>query len=146
MDKKLMQDTTNKMFGVIANLSTCSAKKCGDARKKMMENKNVYQQYLIANSEIDIKKKQKLLNDIYKNKLVYDYNNCIFNNCKNMYKDLVKVFKTFIEIAPFSKENKNKINDYLIKIEKILKIKNISNAEINEILKYFIIIQGLIKS
>jgi len=145
MDKKLNSEM-QKMIGVISELSMCSTQKCGESRKKMIENKEIYKQYLQANLEIDIKKKEKLLKEVYKNKLVYDYNHCIFNNCKKMYHDLLKVLESFIGIIKFPKETKMEISKNVKKIKSLLNSKNINDDKINEILTLFIIIQSFLKS
>lgn len=142
MENKVQKE----MVSNILNLSMCANKNCMESRQKLMNNKKVYEKLLSANLEMNTAKKEKLLSEIYKNKLVFDYNNCIFTNCKKMYLNLIKFIEKTLNSTPYPKEKKDKINKLIKEIKTIFNDKILTHDKINKILMNFAIIQSTIFS
>jgi len=143
---KILIEEIKKISKIIMKLVQCSSQNCGKLFNKLKKDKETYNKYLKANTEIDIIKKEKLLNEIYKNKLVYEYNNCIIINCKNIYIESLDILEKIINISSHSNEIKINIINILNKIKKIFKFKNLSKKKINEVIINFSLLQSLLKS
>ena len=59
------------------------------------------------------KKKDKLLDTISKNELLYNYNKCILNNCK-------KIFKNFLDKLPKSTPDYDKLHKMIDELRQFL--------------------------
>jgi hypothetical protein len=68
-------------------LQACSSKNCSDLKMKLMNDKKYIAIDAKYKSEKNEKKKDKLLDTISKNELLYNYNKCILNNCKKIFKN-----------------------------------------------------------
>lgn len=141
-----IQNQLNNMIKSITDLTLCSNKNCIEARNKLLENKIIYEKFLKASLELDADKKEKLLNEVYKNKQVIEYNACVFKHCKKMYINLFNIFDSLIKIAPFPKDKKDKLKEILDKVKPILKSSNLTNSQITKIIKNFTIIQTILRA
>jgi hypothetical protein len=82
---------------------------------------------------------------LYKNKIIQENNKCIFNNCKDIYKQLLKALIDKFNSLPIPEHFKKKAIELLNK-NKLLIIKaNITNKDIAELAKNFDLAQGFIK-
>jgi len=141
MNQKL---NTGELFKLISQISICSSKNCSESKTKMMNDTEIFQKYMKANLEPDVKKKTELLNKIYKNKLVYEYNNCLFKHCSKLYVELINIIEKIINLKQLPKEKKDLLNKLIKEIKKDVKSPKISNEKINRILNNFNILQSLI--
>jgi len=73
-------------------------------------------------SEKNEKKKDKLLDTISKNELLYNYNKCILNNCK-------KIFKNFLDKLPKSTPDYDKLHKMIGELDNFYKLKNITKEQ-----------------
>ena len=140
MENKVQKEMVHN----ILNLTMCANKNCMESRQKLMNNKRVYEKLLAANLEMNSAKKEKLLSEIYKNKLVFDHNNCILTNCKKMYFDLINFIEKTLNSTPYPKEKKDKINKLIKEIKTSFNTKTLTHDKINKILMNFVLIQSII--
>jgi hypothetical protein len=131
MDVKLL----NEIKTLIVSMAMCAFDNCKETRKKINDNLKIENKFKNAMFENNVNKKDKLLTEIYKNKLVYNYNKCIFKNCKIIYDSFLDKIEKIIIIPQFSKTKKEKINKYLKDIKTIFKSKKIDIKTINTIIK-----------
>jgi hypothetical protein len=130
---------------VALNLMKCSNDKCSQTQKEIMKDKTLFKDLLGVLSQKDIKKKAQLMTKLYKNKVIHENSKCIFNNCKEVYKELLNVLITKFDKLIISKELKKNAIKLLNKNKKIIEKINITDSDIMEIVKNFNLIQGFIK-
>jgi hypothetical protein len=131
MDIKLL----NEIKTIIVTMAMCAFDNCKETRKKINDNLKIEDKFKNAMFENDVNKKNKLLTEIYKNKLVYNYNKCIIKNCKIIYNDFLDKIEKIISIPQFPKNKKEQINNYLKDIKTIFKSKKTNIKTINIIIK-----------
>lgn len=131
MDIKLL----NEIKTIIVTMAMCAFDNCKETRKKINDNLKIEDKFKNAMFENDVNKKNKLLTEIYKNKLVYNYNKCIIKNCKIIYNDFLDKIEKIINIPQFPKNKKEQINNYLKDIKTIFKSKKTNIKTINIIIK-----------
>jgi hypothetical protein len=142
MDHKLLKD----IMSMIISTFSCSLEKCMHTHKNINSNLKIKEQYNNALLEKDINKKKKLLTEVYKHKILYEHNKCIFTNCRTLYNKFFDIVEKIINNPEILKDkNKNQqIKKYLKDVKIILKSKNINIEKINTISKNFDIIGTLI--
>jgi hypothetical protein len=131
MDIKLL----NEIKTLIVTMAMCAFDNCKETRKKINDNLKIENKFKNAMFENDVNKKDELLTEIYKNKLVLNYNKCIIKNCKIIYNDFLNKIEKIINIPQFPKNKKEKINNYLKDIKTIFKSKKTNIKIINTIIK-----------
>ena len=76
-----------------------------------MTNKKTGPLYIAYTTETDTHKKLKLLNELSKNNIAYQYDKCVVNHCKKIFKDLMKLLRTFISVIPHTNPKREKIDN-----------------------------------
>ena len=103
MDKKAFNDLY-KLMRETSKLQTCSSKNCSDLKIKLMNDK--------YKSEKNEKKKDKLL---------YNYNKCILNNCKKI--------KVVFNKLPKSTPDYDKLHKMIGELDNFYKLKDITKEQ-----------------
>lgn len=133
-DLNLLLDASNKM-------SVCALKSCNDTVIKVKENKTIATDMIKMISSTDFKEKQKLIDKISSNQDMINNELCIFNNCKEVYMNLLNILidiyekfsKQFPENPAFDK--KNGIVKHLEKIKKISNKKKLTELDFKTLRK-----------
>lgn len=99
MDKDFSKNI-NKMLKLSVNMSMCSSKKCEELKIKLAKDKQYLTNYLKYKTEINAQKKEKLLEELSNNELLYKYNKCIIKNCKKISKQLLHSIKLILDKLP----------------------------------------------
>jgi len=120
MDKKAFNDLY-KLMRETSKLQTCSSKNCSDLKIKLMNDK--------YKSEKNEKKKDKLLDTISKNELLYNYNKCILNNCKKIFKNFLNVIKVVFNKLPKSTPDYDKLHKMIGELDNFYKLKDITKEQ-----------------
>lgn len=131
MDIKLL----NEIKTIIVSMAICAFDNCKETRKKINDNLKIEDKFKNAMFENNVNRKDKLLTEIYKNKLVYNYNKCIIKNCKIVYNDFLNKIEKIINIPQFPKNKKEQINSYLKNLKIVFKSNKINIKNINIIIK-----------
>ena len=111
MDKKAFNDLY-KLMRETSKLQTCSSKNCSDLKIKLMNDK--------YKSEKNEKKKDKLL---------YNYNKCILNNCKKIFKNFLNVIKVVFNKLPKSTPDYDKLHKMIGELDNFYKLKDITKEQ-----------------
>jgi hypothetical protein len=128
MDKKAFNDVY-KLMQETSKLQACSSKKCSDLKMKLMNDKKYIAINAKYKSEKNEKKKDKLLDTISKNELLYNYNKCILNNCKKIFKNFLNVIKLVLNKLPKSTPDYDKLHKMIGELEDFFKLKNITKEQ-----------------
>ena len=120
MDKKAFNDLY-KLMRETSKLQTCSSKNCSDLKIKLMNDK--------YKSEKNEKKKDKLLDTISKNELLYNYNKCILNNCKKIFKKFFNIIKVVLDKIPKSHPDYDKLHKMIGELDNFYKLKDITKEQ-----------------
>jgi hypothetical protein len=98
-----------------------------------MANKKSAALYIKYTTEPNRENKIKLLDEIYKNNIIYKYNKCMIKNCKLIYNDIIK----FLRSLNTKTSQDNKINEdietMISEIEKLYNKKNLTKKDYNKI-------------
>ena len=108
------------MMKIAFSMMSCSAKSCSEQKKKIMSNpatSKLYMEYLL---EKDVKKKIILLNKLNEHNIMYEYDVCIFNNCRDILKSLMNIIKTHVDKIPKSNENHKKLTTLIKMLDTII--------------------------
>ena len=132
MDKKDINDVY-KLMQETSKLQACSSKKCSDLKMKLMNDKKYIAINAKYKSEKNEKKKDKLLDTISKNELLYNYNKCILKNCKNIYKNLLNIMKLNLNTLPKTHPKYKDINNFISELEKLMSTKTTLTKEENKL-------------
>jgi hypothetical protein len=128
MDKEF-SEKIGEMMKIMFEISECSKKNCSAEKNKMMANKKTAELYNKYNRETNHENKIKLLNQIYKNNLIYKYNKCVVKHCKKIFNDYINFFRSFISIIPDSNSKRAKLENMITEIEKIFINDNLSKSQ-----------------
>jgi isocitrate/isopropylmalate dehydrogenase len=102
----------NKILKVAFEIMNCSKKHCLEKRDKIMNNKETAALFMQYNAEKNTNKKIKLLAKLNEdNNIIYEYDKCVFMNCKNGMKDLMTIFKKHVEEIPKTHPNYKKLHN-----------------------------------
>ena len=135
----------NELMTIALTLIKCSKEKCTTTQQKMMQDKEILKEIIVVNLESNLAKKKNLIEKLNKNKLVYENNKCILNNCLEIYKKLLIIVNTAFTKLPLSIEVKNEGIRLLNNTRKLLATSNIKEKDILKIIINFTLIQELLK-
>jgi hypothetical protein len=128
MDKKDINDVY-KLMQETSKLQACSSKNCTDLKMKLMNDKKYIAINAKYKSEKNEKKKDKLLDTISKNELLYNYNKCVLNNCKKIFKNFLNVIKLVLNKLPKSTPDYDKLHKMIGELDDFFKLKNITKEQ-----------------
>jgi hypothetical protein len=128
MDKKDFNDVY-KLMQETSKLQACSSKNCSDLKMKLMNDKKFIAIDAKYKSEKNEKKKDKLLDTISKNELLYNYNKCILNNCKKIFKKFFNIIKVVLNKIPKSHPDYDKLHKMIGELEDFFKLKNMTKEQ-----------------
>jgi hypothetical protein len=133
MDNKKFNQNISKLMKKTAELATCYSNKCGVLKNKLEEDKDYMTTIIQAITMNKSKKKDKLLDKLSKNELLYNYNKCILKNCKNIYKNLLNIMKININTLPKTYPKYKEMNYYISELEKLINVKTLLTKEENKL-------------
>jgi|694.fasta_scaffold02753_39 hypothetical protein len=133
MDNKKFNQNISKLMKKTAELATCYSNKCGVLKNKLEEDKDYMTTIIQAITMNKSKKKDKLLDKLSKNELLYNYNKCILKNCKNIYKNLLNIIKINLNILPKTYPKYKEMNYYISELEKLINVKTLLTKEENKL-------------
>lgn len=108
------------MLKIAFSMMACSAKSCSEQKKKIMSDPATSKLFMEYSLEKDFKKKIILLKKLNKHNIIYEYDACIFKNCKDILKSLMNIVKTHVDKIPKTNENYKKLNGLINIINKII--------------------------
>ena len=145
-----MSEDFSKKIGQLMKLSfeliDCSKKNCSKQKKKLMTNKKTGPLYIAYTTETDTHKKLKLLNELSKNNIAYQYDKCVVNHCKKIFKDLMKLLRTFISVIPHTNPKREKLDNMLTKLEKLFTTDKLTKKDYKIYTKNITELMGSLKS
>jgi len=128
MDKEFAKKI-GEMMKILFEISECSKKNCSAEKNKMMANKKTAELYNKFNAETNNENKIKLLNQIYKNNLIYKYDKCVVKHCNKIFNNFMKFLRSFISIIPSSNPKRAKLENMITELEKLFINENLSKAQ-----------------
>ena len=133
MDKDKVKENVLKLMKTTGELTACYSKNCGVLKIKLMDDK----EYLALNTQYikmkQSKKKDKLLDKLNENEVLYNYNRCILKNCKNIYKNLLNIMKINLSTIPKTNHKYKEANDIISELEKLMNSKEVLTKEENKL-------------
>jgi hypothetical protein len=133
MDNKKLNENVSKLMKKTAELATCYSNKCGVLKNKLEEDKDYMSSIIQSITMNKSKKKDKLLDKLSKNELLYNYNKCILKNCKKIYKNLLNILKININILHKTYPKYKEMNYYISELEKLINVKTLLTKEENKL-------------
>ena len=133
MDNKKLNENVSKLMKKTAELATCYSNKCGVLKNKLEEDKDYMSSIIQSITMNKSKKKDKLLDKLSKNELLYNYNKCILKNCKNIYKNLLNIMKINLKTLPKTNHEYKEANDIISELEKLMNSKKVFTKEENKL-------------
>ena len=133
MDNKKLNENVSKLMKKTAELATCYSNKCGVLKNKLQEDKDYMSSIIQSITMNKSKKKDKLLDKLSKNELLYNYNKCILKNCKNIYKNLLNIMKINLSTIPKTNHKYKEANDIISELEKLMNSKEVLTKEENKL-------------
>jgi hypothetical protein len=114
-------------------LATCYSNKCGVLKNKLQEDKD-YMTSIIQSIKMNkSKKKDKLLDKLSEHEILYNYNKCIFKNCKSIYKNFLNIMKLNVNILHKTHPKYKEMNYYISELEKLMNAKTLLTKEENKL-------------
>ena len=133
MDNKKFNQNISKLMKKTAELATCYSNKCGVLKNKLEEDKDYMTTIIQSITMNKSKKKDKLLDKLSKNELLYNYNKCILKNCKKIYKNLLNIIKINLNILPKTYPKYKEMIYYISELEKLINSKTLLTKEENKL-------------
>jgi len=133
MDNKKFNQNISKLMKKTAELATCYSNKCGVLKNKLEEDKDYMTTIIQSITMNKSKKKDKLLDKLSKNELLYNYNKCILKNCKSIYKNFLNIMKININILHKTHPKYKEMNYYISELEKLINVKTLLTKEENKL-------------
>ena len=133
MDNKKLNENISKLMKKTAELATCYSNKCGVLKNKLQEDKDYMSSIIQSITMNKSKKKDKLLDKLSKNEMLYNYNKCILKNCKSIYKNLLNIMKININILHKTYPKYKEMNYYISELEKLINVKTLLTKEENKL-------------
>ena len=133
MDNKKFNQNISKLMKKTAELATCYSNKCGVLKNKLEEDKDYMSSIIQSITMNKSKKKDKLLDKLSKNEMLYNYNKCILENCKKIYKNSLNIMKININILHKTYPKYKEMNYYISELEKLINSKTLLTKEENKL-------------
>jgi hypothetical protein len=109
-----------EMMKIAFSMMACSAKSCSVQKKEIMSNPVTSKLYMEYSLEKDINKKIKLLKQLNKHNIVYEYDACVLKNCKDILKSLINIIKGNVDKIPKTNVNHKKLTTLINMLNKII--------------------------
>ena len=114
----------NEMMNMLFSLMKCSRKNCLEKKKKILADKELVIKYKQAELINDREQKIKVLTELGKNNLLYEYDKCVIKNCKRILIDLIGILNKNLKNIPNINSNFNKLikdNELILKKKDLTK-------------------------
>lgn len=114
----------NEIMNIVFSLMECSRKNCLEKKKKILADKELVIKYKQAELIKDREQKIKVLTELGKNNLLYEYDKCVIKNCKRILIDLIGILKKNMKYIPNINSNFNKLikdNELILKKKELTK-------------------------
>ena len=114
----------NEMMNMLFSLMECSIKNCLEKKKKLLADSELVIKYKQAELIKDREQKIKVLTELGKNNLLYEYDKCVIKNCKRILIDLIGILKKNMKNIPNINSNFNKLikdNELILKKKDLTK-------------------------
>jgi hypothetical protein len=114
---KNLENKMDKLINIFTIADKCVTKNCSQQKNNIMADKkasNLYHDFTMLK---DIDRKIKLMNEYTDNKIIYEYEKCVFNHCKKIYYDLIKLLKSLLTEIPYSNPKRAELENMIIEIE-----------------------------
>lgn len=116
----------NEIMNILFSLMECSRKNCLEKKKKLLADSELVIKYKQAELIKDREQKIKVLTELGKNNLLYEYDKCVIKNCKRILIDLINIFKKNMKYIPNINSN---FNNLIKDNELILKKKDLTKKD-----------------
>lgn len=117
-------------------LAKCSKDNCLEQKKRLESNKILFEKYKHVKNEPDKQKRNKIINELHKDNIIYEYDKCIIKNCKKMYKDIITIIQKYVDSLPHNNPRHLKINTILKELDKLINKPNFTKKEYVKFLIY----------
>lgn len=114
----------NEIMNILFSLMECSRKNCLEKKKKLLADSELVIKYKQAELIKDREQKIKVLTELGKNNLLYEYDKCVIKNCKKILIDIINIFKKNMKYIPNNNSNFNKLikdNELILKKKELTK-------------------------
>ena len=114
----------NEMMNMLFSLMECSIKNCLEKKKKLLADSELVIKYKQAELIKDREQKIKVLTELGKNNLLYEYDKCVIKNCKRILIDLIGILNKNLKNIPNINSNFNKLikdNELILKKKDLTK-------------------------
>ena len=114
---KNLENKIDKFLNIFIKADKCITKNCSQQKNKLMADKkasNLYHDFTMLK---DIDRKIKLMNEFTDNKIIYEYEKCVFKHCKKIYYDVIKLLKLLLTEIPNSNPKRIELENMIIEIE-----------------------------
>jgi hypothetical protein len=136
MEKK--SEKIEDMINIGLLLLKCSNDTCMSQKKEIGKNKKLLEKYAKFDSITDNNEKAKVLTELTNNNKVYEYEKCVFNNCKEILKNLINSLKISISSnIPKTNEKYKKINVIINKLNVLFAKKTYTKKDHKEFTIYY---------
>ena len=126
------------MINIGLLLLKCSNDTCMSQKIEIGKNKKLLEKYAKFDNITDNNEKAKLLAELTNNIKVYEYEKCVFNNCKEILKNLINSLKISISSnIPKTDEKYKKINVIINKLNVLFAKKTYTKKDHNEFTLYY---------
>lgn len=148
IDKQIknIQEKIGEMIKIMVEIVKCSKINCSAQENKMNTNKKTAALVKKYNTEPNNENKIKLINEISKNNLIYEYSKCVVKNCKKIFDDYIKFLKSFINILPDNNPKREKFEKFITELEKIFNSSKLSKSQFKISAKNIAELKSLITS
>jgi len=128
---KEFTEKIGQMIKIMFELNECVKKNCSVEKNNIITNKKSAALYLKYTTEQNRENKIKLLDEIYKNKIIYKYNKCMIKNCKSIYNDIIKFLRSLNTVNTDNNKLNEDIETMISEIEKLYNKKNLTKKDYN---------------
>ena len=145
MDKKQTKEIQD-MMNITLSLMNCSKDKCMIQKNEILKNMDIVKKYAKLNYITDKNEITKIVNQLGKNNIVFEYEKCVFNNCKKILKNLINMLQLFVVTnLPETDKKYKKITTLLNKLSIIINKKEYTIKDNNEFIKNNILLMNEMK-
>ncbi len=114
---KNLQKKMDKLLTIYVKIGKCMGKNCSQQHKKMLTDKKAANLYNDFSMLKDIERKLKLMNEFTDNKIIYEYEKCVFKHCKKIYNELIKLFRSFVSVIPNTNPKRTELENMITEME-----------------------------
>lgn len=119
----------NEIMNIVFSLMECSRKNCLEKKKKLLADSELVIKYKQAELIKDREQKIKVLTELGKNNLLYEYDKCVIKNCKKILIDIINIFKKNMKYMKYIPNINSNFNNLIKDNELILKKKDLTKKD-----------------